>query len=118
MNAVVVDTDVVSLIFKGDSRADVLVNPFWARSARLVHDGSGVGTLDSAGQVGAGPHRSVPSSRDLIVKWAEAMVVGRAQGRRIDVADAWIAATALLYDAPLVTNNPGDYIGVAGIKLL
>jgi len=61
---------------------------------------------------------SVPSSRDLIVKWAEAIVEARSQGRRIEVADAWIAATALLYDAPLVTNNPRDYVGVATIKLL
>ena len=38
-------------------------------------------------------------------------------GRRIEVADAWVAATALLYDAPLVTDNPGDYVGVAGIEL-
>jgi len=60
---------------------------------------------------------SVLSSRDLIVKWAEVMVVARSLGRRIEVADAWVAATAL-YDAPLVTNNPGDYVGVAGIKLL
>jgi len=61
---------------------------------------------------------SVPSSRDLIVKWAEVMVVARSQGRRIEVADAWVAATALLYAAPLVTNNPSDYVGVAGIKFL
>jgi predicted nucleic acid-binding protein len=40
---------------------------------------------------------SVPSSRDLIVKWAEVMVEARSQGRRIDVADAWIAETALLF---------------------
>ena len=46
------------------------------------------------------------------------MVQARSQGRRIEVADAWIAATALLYDAPLVTNNPGDYVGVAAIKIL
>ena len=61
---------------------------------------------------------SVPSSRDLIVKWAEAMVAARSIGRRIEVADAWIAATALLYDSPLVTNSPIDYVGVAAIKLL
>jgi predicted nucleic acid-binding protein len=46
------------------------------------------------------------------------MVVARSLGRRIEVADAWVAATALLYDAPLVTNNPGDYVGAAGIKFL
>jgi len=45
------------------------------------------------------------------------MVVARSLGRRIEVADAWVAATALLY-TPLITNNPGDYVGVAGIKLL
>ena len=61
---------------------------------------------------------SVPSSRDLIVKWAEVMVLARSVGRRIEVADAWIAATALPYDAPVVTNNPGDDAGVAGIRLL
>jgi predicted nucleic acid-binding protein len=61
---------------------------------------------------------SVPSSRDLIVRWAEVMVVARSLGRRIEVADAWVDATALLYDAPLLTNNPGDYAGVSGIKFL
>jgi predicted nucleic acid-binding protein len=60
---------------------------------------------------------SVPSSRDLIVKWAEVMVAARSTVRRIEVADAWIAATALLYKAPLVTNNPSDYVGVAAINL-
>lgn len=60
---------------------------------------------------------SVPSSRDLIVKWAEVMVRARAVGRRLEVADAWIAATALLYDAPLVTHNPTDYAGVTGLQL-
>jgi predicted nucleic acid-binding protein len=61
---------------------------------------------------------SVPSSRDLVVKWAMVMVAAQSLGRRIDVADAWIAATALLYDAPLVTNNPGDYQGVPRLRLL
>ena len=40
---------------------------------------------------------SVPSSRDLILRWADVMVAARANGRRIEAADAWIAATALLY---------------------
>ena len=61
---------------------------------------------------------SVPSSRDLIVEWAEVMVTAHSVGQRIEVADVWIAATALLYDAPLVTNNPDDCAGVAGIKIL
>ena len=61
---------------------------------------------------------AVLSSRDLILKWAEVMVMVRSVRRRIEVADAWIAATALLYDSRLVTNNGGDYLGVAGLKIV
>jgi predicted nucleic acid-binding protein len=46
------------------------------------------------------------------------MVRARANGRRIDTADAWIAATALLYGAPLITHNPKDYLGVPELKVL
>jgi predicted nucleic acid-binding protein len=31
------------------------------------------------------------------------------KGRPIGAVDAWIAATALVLPAPLVTNNPKDY---------
>ena len=128
MNGVVVDTDVISLVFKGDSRAekyfaalsapDLLVSFMteaelerWILQAKW---GAGRTTLFRTYMK---RFVSVPSSRDLIVKWAEVMVMAQGAGRRIEVADAWIAATALLYDAPLVTNNPSDYAGVAGIKL-
>lgn len=60
----------------------------------------------------------VPSSPDLCRKWAEVMVTAQAAGRRIESADAWIAATALLDDAPLLTNNRNDYLGVAGLTLI
>ena len=60
----------------------------------------------------------VPSSSDLCHKWAEAMVAAQAAGRRIESADAWIAATAVLYKAPLVTHNRNDYLGVPGLKLI
>ena len=39
-------------------------------------------------------------------------------GRRIKCADAWIAATALLYEAALVTHNRGDYRGVPGLTVI
>jgi predicted nucleic acid-binding protein len=129
MNAVVVDTDVVSLIFKGDSRAEKYLSVLSGPDL-LVSFMTEAEMERWILQAEWGPERiirfrsymrrfvSVPSSRDLIVKWAEAMVEARSQGRRIEVADAWIAATALLYGVPLVTNNPGDYVGVAGIKLL
>jgi predicted nucleic acid-binding protein len=61
---------------------------------------------------------SVPSSRDLILQWAAVMVAARTNGRRIDTADAWIAATALLYGASLATHNPKDYLGVPNLIVL
>jgi predicted nucleic acid-binding protein len=60
----------------------------------------------------------VPSSPDLCRKWAEVMVAAQSAGRRIDCADAWIAATALLYNAPLATHNRNDYLGVPGLNLI
>jgi predicted nucleic acid-binding protein len=45
-------------------------------------------------------------------------VAAQAAGRRIECADAWIAATALLYDAPLVTHNRDDYLGVPGLRII
>lgn len=60
----------------------------------------------------------VPSSPDLCRRWAEVMVAAQTAGRRIETADAWIAATALLYDAPRVTHNGSDFLGVPGLKLI
>jgi predicted nucleic acid-binding protein len=60
----------------------------------------------------------VPSSRDLVLKWAEVMVAARRAGRRLETADAWIAATAVLYDAALISHNAGDYAGVPGLKVI
>ena len=129
MKAVVVDTDVVSLVFKADSRAEKYVSALSAPDL-LISFMTEAELERWILQARWGSERitrfrtymkrfvSVPSSRDLIVRWAEVMVVARSLGRRIEVADAWVAATALLYDAPLLTNNPGDYVGVAGIKLL
>jgi predicted nucleic acid-binding protein len=46
------------------------------------------------------------------------MAAAQAAGRRIESADPWIAATALLYSAPLVTHNRNDYPGVPGLTLI
>jgi predicted nucleic acid-binding protein len=60
----------------------------------------------------------VPSSPDLCRKWAEVMVGAQAAGRRIECADAWIAATAVLYGVPLATHNRRDYLGVPDLQLI
>lgn len=58
------------------------------------------------------------SDRDLCVRWAEITSAMRRKGLVIDTADAWIAATALALDAPLVTHNPADFMAVERLKIL
>jgi predicted nucleic acid-binding protein len=126
---VVVDTDVVSFLFKNDSRAQSYL-PYMRKRDLLISFMTEAALeqwvlLATWGVDRARRFRtfmtgfaSVPSSRDLILQWAGIMVAARANGRRIEAADAWIAATALLYDAALITHNPTDYVGVPNLRLL
>jgi predicted nucleic acid-binding protein len=60
----------------------------------------------------------LPYDRDLCTKWAGVTVAAQACGRRIDCADAWIAATTLVTGAPLITHNRNGYLGVPGLTLI
>jgi predicted nucleic acid-binding protein len=58
-------------------------------------------------------------SDDLMCdRWAYAMNSARMQGQPIGPADAWIAATALLLDVPLITHNGAHYRGVEGLRVI
>lgn len=129
MKPVVLDTDVVSFLFKGDSRAqnyiEYLHNRQWLISFMTEAELEQWALLAnwnahriSRLRLFLGRFAIVPSSRDLVLKWAEVMVVRRRSGRRIENADAWIAATALLYEAPLFTHNKSDYLGIPGLQLV
>lgn len=129
MNAAVVDTDVVSILFKDDTRAHV----FRAHvSGRLL----GISFMTLAElerwslERGWGARRKfelaqhlarytvLPVSRELCTRWAEVTFAAKRKGRRIQTADAWIAASALHYRVPLITNNPSDYAAVEGLLVL
>ena len=45
----------------------------------------------------------------LCSTWAALRNESTRKGRQMSSADAWIASTALVLSAPLVTNNPKDY---------
>ena len=126
MTQVVLDTDVVSFLFKNDTRAERFLRHIQDR--RLLISFMTEAELErwvlqsKWGTLRVERFREfmlrfvvIPSSRDLTLKWAHVMVSARSVGRRIEVADAWIAATALLYDAELLTNNPTDYFGVPSL---
>jgi tRNA(fMet)-specific endonuclease VapC len=50
--------------------------------------------------------------------FARARVSAKRAGRPIAPADAWVAATALELDLPLVTHNPSDFVGVTGLEII
>jgi len=60
----------------------------------------------------------IPYTRELCLAWAEVTTRAEANGRRIECADAWIAATAMLYNIPLVTHNGSDFAGVPGLHVI
>jgi tRNA(fMet)-specific endonuclease VapC len=60
----------------------------------------------------------LPVSRELCGKWAEVSFAAKRKGRPVQTADAWIAASALYYQVPLITNNRADYSEVDGLILL
>jgi len=54
----------------------------------------------------------------LCSSWAAVRNESTRKGRRISSADAWIAATALVLAAPLVTNNPKDFRNLNDLQLV
>ena len=127
MKPIVLDTDVVSFLFKADTRAQIylpqLQDRQWFNSFMTEAELEQWALLANWSEKRVVWLRLflsrfvvVPSSHDLVLKWAEAMVAARRNGRRIETADAWIAATALLYDAPLLTHNKADYLGIPGLQ--
>lgn len=127
MTPIVVDTDVASFVFKGDTRAQLylrlLENHEWlisfmteAELAQWALVANWSAKRVERFRIFLRRFVIVPSSHDLVLVWAQAMVgLGRA-GRRIETADAWIAATSLLYLAPLLTHNKQDYLGAPGLR--
>lgn len=58
------------------------------------------------------------SDSPLCSTWATVRNESMRKGRQMSSADAWIAATALILSAPLVTNNPKDYRHLDKLQIL
>ena len=129
MDLVVVDTDVLSFIFKHDSRGaaykphlagkEVIISFMTLAELNQWAIRSNWGTarkqkLDAYRK----PFTVFHSDEDLCLKWAHVMEDARRNGRPIQTADAWVAATALLHDIPIVTHNRKHYIGVDNLIVI
>src|SRR5215213_698162 len=99
----VVDTDVVSYLFKGDTRGapyqSTLANRATSISFMSLAELDFWGLRSRWGQVRKALLEAfltrfsvVPPTRDLCRRWAEVTFACRRAGRPIDSTDAWIAA--------------------------
>jgi tRNA(fMet)-specific endonuclease VapC len=126
----VVDTDVASFIFKWHPEfAPRYLNI--ARGSELVLSFMTVAEMrQGALDANWGPRKravmedyladfSVLHSDGLLCStWANVGNESARQGRPIGSADPWIAATALILQAPLVTNNAKDYRHLDNLHLV
>jgi tRNA(fMet)-specific endonuclease VapC len=126
----VVDTDVVSYVFKwhpdfAPPYVEMIGGHELVLSFMTLAE-MRQGALDA----GWGPRKrelleayladfAVLHSDDLLCSvWADIRNESIRKGRQMSSADAWIAATALVLTAPLLTNNPKDYRHLDRLQLI
>lgn len=125
---VVLDTSVVSIIYNEDQRA-----PFYEASITGLIPVVSFQTLEELLiwplRNGWGDRRRnnllqhidqyeiIWPNLDLVHISAELRNERERAARRLNTADAWIAATALLLDCPLASHD-GDFDGISGLQLI
>jgi predicted nucleic acid-binding protein len=59
----------------------------------------------------------IPVDIEMCRMWGMLRAERQSAGQTIAPQDAWIAATALRHNLPLVTHNAGDFQGIASIEV-
>ena len=128
-NVVVVDTDVVSFLFKGDSRGDLYRPHLNGRPAIIAAQTRAepeLWTLER--NRGAGREDALrahlknfmldPVDEAVCLRRAQVTDDARRRGRPVSTADAWAAATAPAYGVPPITHNADDFLAVTGLTII
>jgi predicted nucleic acid-binding protein len=129
MSPVVVDTDVVSLIFKRHSLSEkyidtldgnqVVISFMTLAELRLWTRRRSWGVERRELLARFLDRFTICHSDDALCDvWSAIRHNAFASGTVIDVADAWVAATAVYLDARLVTHNRSHFEHVAGLNLV
>ncbi len=124
--AVVVDTDVFSYLYKGDTRATLCANHLagtrphlaFATVAELhrwaVQRGWGQPRIDRL-RATIAEYEVLHSDEPTALEWARVMSL---PGRPMAQGDAWVAAVALGHGMPLITHNRRHFEGIPGLTVI
>ena len=125
---IVLDTSVVSLVFRGDPRSRFYL-PHMNGQRTVISFQTVEELLYGAYKAGWGPRRRNELDLHLeqyAVVWpdretadisAQVRVERERAGKRMDAPDAWIAATALRLACPLAADD-GDFDGIPNLRLI
>jgi len=128
-DAAVVDTDVFSYIYRGDTRAE-RYRPHLQGRTLLLSFMTLAELYRWAEKHAWGEARRVDLerktreyivhgfSRTLCLEYARGRTAAEVAGRRLECADGWVAATATYLGVPLVTHNGPHFEGVPGLTIL
>jgi predicted nucleic acid-binding protein len=127
--AVVVVTNVVSYLFKEDTRAK-LYEPHLVEIPKFISFMTFAELRHWKLQNNWGKKKItkfeeflsdfgvIHSDEELCEIWANIKTDAHKKGNPIDTADAWVASVAILFDIPLVTHNRKHFENVEGLKII
>ena len=129
MTTLIVDTDVVSFLLKEDTRAQLYLPHLRGKTLALsfmtlaeLYQWAYIRNWGTRKLVRMEEQLDqyvvVPFDKELCKQWAAIAVERQRLGRPISVQDAWVAATAIQYDVPLVTHNHDDFTNIAGLRVI
>lgn len=127
MEALLLDTNIVSYIMRGDSRATAYRHHFEGKTLAI--------SFMTVGELYEGAYRHgwderkfvllkkqikkylvIPFSPNVCETWGRLRAERKKQPIAVD--DGWIAATAITYECPLVTHNPTDFLDITGLQII
>lgn len=129
MSLLLIDTDIASFIFKGSEYADpyipLLSGYELALSFMTVAELFQWAVLRQWGNRRLAQleqallnYLVIPTDQPLCREWASVRAKRQRTGRPISPQDAWIAATALRYDLPLITHNVKDFYDIPNLQII
>ena len=128
--AVVVDTNILSYLFKRDTRAQ-LYESHLKGVTRLIsfmslaelynwtlQNNWGSRRKEELEKYISGNYGVIYPDEELCKIWANIKSDAHKYGNPIDTADAWVAAVALLFDVPLVTHNRRHFENISNLQVI